>query len=160
MLTDMHLESYFESINLPQKGRDFVRRVRGSDPSRSVTEGNLENVSSVIYSEKMGHTIQSESSTGEYPAIYEYEFEPEVLEYWEQLPSVKVTGYNKSGRKTSWKLRADFLLLTKRGVIVDEIKSDNYINKKISEGHPAWYVDDQDVTHYLFWSTKPDTLIC
>ena len=149
MLTDMHLESYFESINLPQKGHDFVRRVRGSDPSRSVTEGNLENVSSVIYSEKMGHTIQSESSTGEYPAIYEYEFEPEVLEYWEQLPSVKVTGYNKSGRKTSWKLRADFLLLTKRGVIVDEIKSDNYINKKISEGHPAWYVDDQDVTHYL-----------
>lgn len=118
MLTDMQLESYFESINLPERGRKFVTRTRCDEPSRSVTEGCYQNTSSLIYSEKMGHTSQAESGTGEYAAVFEYEYSEDTLEHWDQLPPVKVKGLNKNGRSSAWTIRSDFLVLYTHGIEV------------------------------------------
>lgn len=148
MLNDIQLESYLESKGLSEKARQYIRKVRSSEPSRSVTEGCYQNTSSLIYSEKMGHTIQSESGTGETPAIYEYEYLETVYEYWEQLPPVKVRGFNKSGNLSSWTIRTDFLILFKHGVEIHEIKADSFIAKKLAEGHPAWRKDEFGEVHY------------
>ncbi|MAH06603.1 MAG: hypothetical protein CL561_13695 [Alphaproteobacteria bacterium] len=148
MLTDMQLESYFESINLPDRGRKFVTRTRCDEPSRSVTEGCYQNTSSLIYSEKMGHTAQAESGTGEYAAVYEYVYSRDVLEHWDQLPPVKVKGLNKNGRSSAWTIRSDFLVLYTHGVEVHEIKADSVIEKNLAQGHPAWGRDESGEIHY------------
>lgn len=123
MLSEIQIESYLESIHLPERGRSYVRKVRSSEPSRSVTEGCFQNTSSSIYSEKMGFTVQSESVTGEYPAIFQYEYSKTALEYWEQLPATKVKGLNKSGRPSAWTIRPDFLILFDHGVEIHEVKA-------------------------------------
>lgn len=149
MFTDIELDSYFESIDLHRKGREFVRTVRVSDPSRSVTEGCYQNVTSLIYSEKMGFTIQSDSSTGEYSAVYGYEMDNNVLEFWDQLPPTKIKGLNKHGKSAAWSVRPDFLVLHHNCVEVHEIKADSFIDKQLRSGHPSWGRDDTGKIHYF-----------
>lgn len=149
MMTDIELAAYLEGLSLPEAGRKFVTRTRQSEPSRSVTEGCFKNGSSIIFSEKMGRTIQSESVTGETPAIYAYELDPNVLEFWDQIPGEQIQGLDKNGKQTSWRIRSDFLVLGKSGVSIEEIKDDTFVKNRLDEKHPAWKQDESGEIHYL-----------
>lgn len=149
MLSDLEEESYFEAISLSKSGRQYVSLVRRSDPSRSVTEGGYQNQSSLFYSNKMGFSIQAESSTGEYAACVAYEYDDEVIEMYDQLPRVKVTGVNAKGKNGGWWVRADYLILKKDGIEIHEIKADSYIDKKLAQGHPSWSQSAEGMVHYV-----------
>lgn len=141
-------EAYFESIGLPQAGRNYVRSVRDNAPSRSVTEGGLFNVSSIIPSDTLNQTIQAESVTGEYAAVCEYEYDRTVAEYYDQLPPIRVRGKNRSGKNASWDARPDYLVIYTDRVEVHEIKDDGFIKKKLESGHPNWSISTDGQVHY------------
>ncbi len=62
---------------------DLLTRLRSSPPARRV-QGRAHNMSGAYASRKMGRTIQFESHTVELWAIYTMEYDPLVLEYFDQ----------------------------------------------------------------------------
>ena len=54
------LFAWFQSVRLPESGREVVHQIRSSDPARRVG-GGRRNVSGRYPSKKMGITIQFES---------------------------------------------------------------------------------------------------
>ncbi|MCH2159850.1 MAG: Mu transposase C-terminal domain-containing protein [Oleiphilaceae bacterium] len=149
MLSEIEEKAYFEAIRLCESGRRYVSLTMRSKPSRSVTEGGYQNQSSLIYSEKMGFTIQAESGTGEYASCIAYEYEDEVIGMYDQTPKVKVRGVNAKGKPASWWVRADYLVLTKSGVEIHEVKADSFIEDKLAKGHPAWRKGKDGMVHYI-----------
>jgi len=74
-----------------------IECIRKSEPSRRVGGGG-HNVTGRYPSKKMGVTIQFESHRVELPAIYEVEHDADVIEYFDQAPSIKLD-YNSSDGK-------------------------------------------------------------
>ena len=74
-------------LSLSPEARQAVERVRSAGPTRRVG-GGRENVSGRYPSRKMGVTIQFESHRVELAFVYEMEHDPDVLEYYDQAPSI------------------------------------------------------------------------
>src|SRR5713101_1480167 len=74
-------------LRLSQEARQVVERVRSAGPARRVG-GGRDNVSGRYPSRKMGVTIQFESHRVELAFVYEMEHDPDVLEYYDQAPSI------------------------------------------------------------------------
>jgi len=89
MLSDTELLVWFRRLKTTESAQAAIRQVRSSDPARRVG-GGQHNVSGRYPSKKMGVTIQFESHRVELAAIYELEHDPEVLEYYDQPPSIKL----------------------------------------------------------------------
>lgn len=62
---------------------------------------------------KMGETIQFESHKVEYPYLYMLEYDENVLEFYDQPPSIKLDGLAKGGRKIGYMYTADYFVLEK-----------------------------------------------
>jgi putative transposase len=148
MFDDLELESYLKSLDIPESGKSYIREVRSSEPARAVGEDGYSNCSYSVYSEKMGWTIQAESTTGERAGTSEYEMDDDVIEYWDQIVKVRLRGPGSTGRLCSWEMTPDYLVLRKSGVFVEEHKADEVIQNMISDRHPAWSMDEAGVPHY------------
>jgi putative transposase len=81
----------------------------------------------------MGQTIQFESHTVELWAIYQMENDPEVLEYYYQLPPFKIQYKNAVGRNISHYHTPNFFVLRSTGAIWEEWK----IVKELERQHSA-----------------------
>jgi transposase InsO family protein len=146
-MNQIERDSHFKRLQIPSAGVKFYMNAL-EGPSRSVSEGALFNQTSAIYSEKSDCTIQAESGTGEYAAVFEYEFKDEYLEVLDQLPHQKIKGISKNGRQCTYLVRSDYIVIKKDSVEVHEIKSDEYVQKKIDQKHPAWEMDSDGEVHY------------
>lgn len=98
MLNDVELEQWFYRLKLSDEAQAVIRQIRTSPPARSVRSFKG-NVSGRFPSRKMGVTIQFESHKNELPFVYEYEHDDDVLEYYDQPPSIKLTYEAVSGRR-------------------------------------------------------------
>ena len=87
MLTDVDLLAWYTKLGLAENARVAVDHIRSSDPARRVG-GGRRNVSGFYPSKKMGVTIQFESHRVELAAVYELEHDDDVLEYFDQPPSL------------------------------------------------------------------------
>jgi putative transposase len=157
-LKDKELARYLDSLQLDdrppgapkltKKGREYVERVRKSPPSRTVRGGHG-NRSGRYPSQKMGVTIQFESATVELPNIILWEFDPHVLEFWDQPEQIKVSFTLPDGKKQSHWITPDFLLLEgdKCGWI--ECKKEEELIR-LAEEKPYLFSRTEDgVWHYL-----------
>ena len=99
MLTLVELHDLFDRLGTPPAGRQLVETARRLAPVRQV-QSNSSIVITRYASRKMGRLVGCESRTVEYPAVIQYEHDPEVLEYYAQ--PVKVDRYTgprtRSGR--------------------------------------------------------------
>lgn len=98
MLSPIQLEELFEALGTPEIGRSMIRKARKEAPVRQV-RSNWSNLVSRYPSQKMQRVIETESHTAEFPAMYLYEFDPNVLEYFPQPMEVDQLLALPSGKK-------------------------------------------------------------
>ncbi len=110
MLNDLEIEQWFHRLKLSDEARAVINHIRISPPARSVRSFKG-NVSGRFPSRKMGVTIQFESHKNELPFVYEYEHDDDVLEYYDQPPSIKLTYEAVNGRRLGVWHTADYFTI-------------------------------------------------
>lgn len=110
MLNDLEIEQWVHRLKLSDEARAVIRQIRTSPPARSVRSFKG-NVSGRFPSRKMGVTIQFESHKNELPFVYEYEHDDDVLEYYDQPPSIKLTYEAVNGRRLGVWHTADYFAI-------------------------------------------------
>jgi transposase InsO family protein len=124
MMSQDELASWHERANLSLAARSLIDRIRSSQPVRRVGSGRS-NVCGRYPSRKMGVTIQFESHHVELAAIYEMEYAPDVLEYYDQPSSLKLEYRSASGRSVSALHTPDFLVIRTSGAGFEEWKTED-----------------------------------
>jgi hypothetical protein len=104
MLTEQDFAAWVARTRLSEAAQAAIAHIRRSGPSRRVG-GGRSNVSGRYPSKKMGVTIQFESHRVELPAIFELEHDCSVLEYYDQVPSIKLDYRSADGNRRHESLR-------------------------------------------------------
>ena len=128
----------------------MIPKIRATPPSRRIQE-RAKNVSGVYPSRKMGQTIQFESHTVELWAIYQMENDPEVLEYYYQLPPFKIQYKNAVGRNISHYHTPNFFVLRSTGAIWEEWKTVKALERLVLK-YPGRY----QKTETRHWHSLPE----
>lgn len=111
MLDPTAFAQYGQTLNLSDAALTLVQTIRSSEPVRRV-QSRVSNVCGRYPSRKMGRVIQAESRTVELVAIRcAYEFEPTVLEYWDQPCQIELTYLARNGRLVHVQHTPDFFVL-------------------------------------------------
>jgi len=107
-------------------------------PSRMVGAHAFKNLCSFIPSQKMGVTISTESFSAERAFALLCEYDCLVLGYYDQPQPVMIKKTDKNGKLRSVSYTPDFLIETKNGVYVIEVKPLNQIKKLIEREPNNW----------------------
>ncbi len=141
MLTEEKFEQWCSQLQLSQATCQLITKIRQAPPSRRV-QGNYGNVCGNYCSEKMGQTIQFESHRGELAHIIDkLEHNPEVLEYYDQPPSIELNYLSKRGRQVRTAHTPDFFVIQAKWVGWEEFKPINELIKKAQQ-QPNRYIQD------------------
>jgi len=98
MLNEEDFAVWVKWTSLSGPARSVVTHIRSSQPTRRVGS-RRGNVVGRFPSRKMGVTIQFESHRVELPAILELEHNDDVLEYYDQPPSIKLDYFSADGKR-------------------------------------------------------------
>ncbi len=109
MLSESSFGDWCSQIGLTQAARETIAAIRQGRPARSV--GGQRNVAGRYPSRKMGFTIQFESHRVELPFIYEAEHDPQLLELYDQPPSIPLSYRAANGRRLSVMHTPDYFVL-------------------------------------------------
>src|SRR5450631_1087851 len=96
-LDGLALQAYFRRLGLSGETQDVLRHIRDSPPSRTpgARRGNMP----VWYpSKKMQCIIKAESHKVEFAFLLQAEHSDEVLEIWDQPPSIQLEYKDKRNR--------------------------------------------------------------
>ena len=140
MLDAKSFDNWCQLLGLSQEARATIERIRSSPPSRRV-QSRRGNVVGNYPSRKMGVTIQFESHRNELARIYELEHDPEVLEYYDQPPSIELDYLSKNGRRNRHPYTPDFFVVKKDSTGWEECKTEQELVKLI-EDSPHRYQKD------------------
>lgn len=110
MLNEADFLGWCRRLALAETTQAAISEVRSRNPTRRVG-GGRENVSGRYPSRKMGLTIQFESHRVELPLVYEMEHDPDVLEYYDQPPSIPLAYQAANGRRLSVMHTPDYFVL-------------------------------------------------
>jgi len=105
-------ESWCDRLCLSHAACVVIQQVRSSEPARRVRSGH-QNVSGRYPSRKMGRAIQFESHRNELAAVLEFEHDNDVLEYWDQPPSIKLSYETKHGKRLAVFHTPDYIVIKK-----------------------------------------------
>src|SRR6266540_2687897 len=140
MLTVYELDALCECLGLSREARGVIETIRSSPPMRRVRSA-AGNVSVRYPSRKMGVTIQAESHRVELAGLYEYEHDPQVLEFYDQPPAIKLEYQTGSGRRAGVWHTPDYFVLRVDKVGWEEWKPDVGL-ERLAEAMPHRYVRD------------------
>src|SRR6266496_6300833 len=115
MLATHELARLCEALGLSAEARAVIQTIRSSPPARRVRSA-AGNVSVRYPSRKMGVTIQAESHHVELAALYEYEHDPQTLEFYDQPPPIKLVYEAKNRRPVSVWFTPDYFVLRTDGI--------------------------------------------
>lgn len=107
-------------------------------PSRMVGVHAFKNLCSFIPSKKMGITISTESFSAERAFALLCEYDDSVYGYYDQPQPVMIKKTDKNGKLRSVSYTPDFLIETKNGVCVIEVKPLNQVVKLIDKEPNSW----------------------
>lgn len=142
MLSKTEFDVWCNRLNLSHQTQQIIERIRSSEPSRLVGGGS-KNVFGRYPSRKMGVTIQFESHKVELPFIYQLEHDEDVLEFYDQPPSIKLDYQGKNGRKLGVLHTPDFFVIRKNSTGWEECKTEEQL-KKLSQKSPNRYIHDKE----------------
>ena len=137
MLSETELLVWFRRLGMTERAQAAIRQARSSEPARRVG-GGRRNVSGRYPSRKMGVTMQFESHRVELAVIHELEHAPEVLEYYDQPPSIKLDYESASGKRMGVLHTADYFVIRTDGAGWVECKTDEEL-KRLSERNSNRY---------------------
>ncbi|MGK7897003.1 MAG: TnsA endonuclease N-terminal domain-containing protein [Xenococcus sp. (in: cyanobacteria)] len=138
MLSQSKFAVWCDHLNLSRQAQELIQRIRSSEPSRSVGGGS-KNVFGRYPSRKMGVTIQFESHKVELPFIYQLEHNEDVLEFYDQPPSIKLDYQGKNGRNLGVFHTPDFFVIRKDSAGWEECKTEEKL-KQLTEKSPNRYI--------------------
>jgi transposase InsO family protein len=131
MLNQQEIEEWFRRLKLSFKAIEVIEKIRSSEPLRKVRGGGR-NVSGSYPSQKMGKSIQFESHTVELPGIeLFYEYDSDVLEYWDQAFELTLKFANATGRNGVHRHIPDFFVIRQNSVGFEEWKPEKTLEKLI-----------------------------
>ena len=109
-LNRSQFEAWCHRLGLSPEACAHIEHIRDSPPARRVAS-RVSNFIGRYPSQKMGVTIQYESRTVELGIIYTLEHDPDVLEYYDQPPEIKLSYRHPSGRMVAFNTVEDFFVL-------------------------------------------------
>ena len=137
MLSQEEFLAWTRQNELSEHARSVAQHVRSSGPARRVG-GGRHNVTGRYPSRKMGVTIQFESHRVELPTIYELEHDDDVLEYFDQAPSIKLDYCTANGKRLGVLHTPDFFVIRKTKAGWEECKTEEEL-RRLSEHNPNRY---------------------
>ncbi len=138
MLSDFDFGLWCGRNRIPTDARAIIEQIRKSEPTRRVRSA-AGNVSGRYPSRKMGRTIQFESHRGELAAILIYEHAPEICEFWDQPPTIKLNYHSRNGKPLGVPHTADFFVIREDGAGWEECKMEAEL-QRLMEHNPQRYV--------------------
>ena len=123
MLNEQDFAVWVKRTSLSDQARSVVAHIRTSQPARRVG-GGRGNVVGRYPSRKMGVTIQFESHRVELPAILELEHNDDVLEYYDQPPSIKLDYSSADGKRLGVLHTPDFFVVREDSAGWEECKTE------------------------------------
>lgn len=142
MLTETELLQLYQNLNISQQAQQIITEIRSSPPVRRVRSA-AGNVSVRYPSRKMGVTIQAESHRNELAGIYEKEYDPETLEYYDQPSRIKLTYEAKNGRRVGIWHTPDYFVIRSDSIGWEEWKTEAEL-PRLAEQMPHRYVREED----------------
>jgi hypothetical protein len=141
MLAAHELARLCERLGLSAEARVVIESIRSSPPARRVRSA-AGNVSVRYPSRKMGVTIQAESHHVELAAVYEYEHDPQTLEFYDQPPSIKLVYEAKNGRQVGIWHTPDYFVIRSEAAGWEEWKTEVGL-ERLAETMPHRYLRDE-----------------
>lgn len=89
MMQELEFSLWCDRLGLSELARRIVQEIRSSEPVRS-RRSRVGNGTGRYSSKKMGRTIQFESRTVEFPAIYDMENDEAVFEFYDQPSKIEM----------------------------------------------------------------------
>jgi transposase InsO family protein len=142
MLKQSELHQLFQKLNISKQAQQVIDEIRSSPPARRVlnTAGNV----SVRYpSKKMGVIIQAESHRNELAGVYEKEYDPAVLEYYDQPPRIKLVYEAKNGRRVGVWHTPDYFVIRSDSIGWEEWKTEAEL-PRLAKQMPHRYAWEED----------------
>lgn len=149
MLNDEELEQLMGSRQLSEEARQMIRHIRRSQPSRRV-ESRKRNVACRFPSRKMGVVIQAESHTNELAAVYVWEHDPNVFEFYDQPPPIPLRYAAASEKVIGVQHTPDYFVIGERFIGWVECKTEESLHK-LAQTQPNRFVLNADGT----WRCPP-----
>lgn len=137
MLTTEEFDNWCNRNNLSALQKKTIEIIRSSEPARRVG-GGRKNVSGFYPSQKMGRSIQFESHKLELALIYQLEHDWNILEFYDQPPSIKLQYQSQSGRNLGFFYTPDFFVIERTTAGWIECKTERELKKKV-EKQPKHY---------------------
>jgi putative transposase len=134
MLSQQGFDDWCRGQGLAENAIAVIQGIRGVGPNRRVG-GGKHNVHGTYPSRKMGTMVQFESHRVELAAVYEMERDSDVLEYFDQPPSIPLRYQSKNGMNLSVNHTADFFVLRTVGAGWEECKTEEEL-LKLAEDSP------------------------
>lgn len=99
-----------QRLRFTERAEQVIQQIRSAPPARRVRSGRG-NVSGRYPSRKMGVTIQFESHKNELARIQELEHDPDVIEFYDQPPPIKIAYPSAAGKNLGVLHTPDFFVL-------------------------------------------------
>jgi putative transposase len=131
-----------ERNRVTEIARKKIEQIRNSDPCRHV-QSSRSNVSGRYPSKKMSSTIQFESHRNELAAIFEYEQDKTILEFYDQPIKIKLQYEGPNGRRVCILHTPDFFVIRDSSAGWEECKTDEEL-KHLTEHNPNRYYKDAE----------------
>ena len=141
MLSREDLLGWYQRLGLSEEARTAIDRIRSTQPSRRVESGRG-NVSGRYPSRKMGVTIQFESHRVELAGIYEMEYDSDVLEYYDQPPSIALRYPSAKGRRLAVMHTPDYFVIHKNTAGWEEWKTEEDLNRLTQKNQHRYLLED------------------
>lgn len=138
----LELDVLCRKHGVTDEGRRIIETIRQSDPERNVGSG-AGNFSGRFPSVKSRFVQQWESKDGERKRLLEFEYDPNVLEYYAQPMAPKYEYVSKTGRKASGRPTIDFFVISQPFLGWEEFKPESKLIK-LAEQNPIRYVRNED----------------
>lgn len=148
MLSNQEFAAWCQRLCLSAEARATIDRIRSSPPTRRVG-GGRNNVSGRFPSRKMGVTIQFESHRVELAVAHDMEHDPEVLEYYDQPPSIALAYETRNGRHLAVQHTPDYFVIRRESGGWEECKTEEELCK-LAEKSPNRYC-----RRHARWSCPP-----
>lgn len=145
MLSEMELLQLCQRLNLSKQSQQIISEIRSLPPARRVGSA-AGNVSVRYPSRKMGVIIQAESHRNELAGIYEKEYDPEILEYYDQPSRIKLTYEAKNGRRVGIWHTPDYFVIQSDCIGWEEWKTEAEL-PRLAEQMPHRYIREENVWH-------------
>jgi putative transposase len=132
---------WLRKLNLTERAASLIRQIRSSNPARLIQSGRG-NVSGRYPSRKMGVTIQFESHKNELARIQELEHASDVIEFYDQPPSIKLEYLSAVGKKLGVLHTPDFFVIRETSAGWEECKMEEELDR-LAEKNPNRYCRDE-----------------